>query len=61
MNPKEWVIIGLIILVSIILYGVSIDYEKTQCISNGGKWISGMVAGELSYFCIPQYFKRYLK
>ena len=53
MNPKEWIIIGLIILVFIILSALSFDYQETQCISNGGKSISGIIAGELSYFCIP--------
>lgn len=54
MNLKESIIIVLIILVFIILYAISIDHEKTECISNGGKWISGVVAGEFSYFCIPK-------
>lgn len=54
MNIKEWIIIGVVFLILIILYSLSFDYEKTECIKNGGKWISGMVAGELSYFCIPQ-------
>ncbi len=54
MNLKESIIIVLIILVFIILYAISIGHEKTECISNGGKFISGMVAGEFSYFCIPK-------
>lgn len=44
-------VIGLIVVV--IIFGVDIDHEKTQCIESGGKWVTGYIGGEYSYFCMP--------
>jgi hypothetical protein len=45
-------IIALILVV--ILFGVDMDYEKTQCIESGGNWVTGMIGGERSFFCMPK-------
>lgn len=44
----------LALVVVVILVGVDIDYEKTQCIESGGNWVTGRIGGELSYFCMPK-------
>lgn len=49
-----WIIGVIIILVLIVGNSLLIDYEKTECIASGGNWISGFIAGEYSYFCIPK-------
>ena len=49
-----WIVVGIIVLIFIVGFGFVMDEQKTQCIAEGGKWISGMVAGEYSYFCIPK-------
>ena len=48
-----FIVLGIIILVAI-LSGFVIDYEKTECLKEGGKWVSGMIAGNYSYFCVPK-------
>jgi hypothetical protein len=50
---KEIIIIALIIVVFAFLFGISIDYQKSKCLEEGGKWVSGMIGGEMSYFCMP--------
>lgn len=50
----EWIIIGAIILLIVILGLWSIDYQETECIADGGKWVEGMINGTYSYFCIPK-------
>jgi hypothetical protein len=37
-----------------ILFANGIHQDKVNCISNGGKWISGYVGGNYSAFCIPK-------
>lgn len=51
---KEIIIIIIAFILLIILFGVSVDYQKTQCIQSGGNWVTGMVGGEFSYFCMPK-------
>ena len=34
------IIVGLFLLFAI-LYGVITDYQKTKCLEDGGRWISG--------------------
>ena len=46
-------ILGILILVAI-LNGFVVNYEKTECLKEGGKWVSGMIGGEYSYFCVPK-------
>ena len=48
-----FIILGILILVAI-LNGFVVNYEKTECLKEGGKWVSGMIAGEYSYFCVPK-------
>ena len=48
------IIITILIVVFGLLYGFAVDFQKTQCIDSGGKWISGIINGEYSYFCIPK-------
>ena len=53
-ETKQLILIILGIIVFLVLFGFLIDYEKTQCLASGGKWISGMIAGNYSYFCVPK-------
>jgi Zn-dependent protease len=48
-----FIILGILILVAI-LNGFVVNYEKTECLKEGGKWVSGMIAGNYSYFCVPK-------
>ena len=57
MDKDEFVLLFIflgIILLFAILNGFVIDYEKTECLKEGGRWISGVIAGEYSYFCVPK-------
>ena len=57
MDKDEFVLLFIflgIILLFAILNGFVIDYEKTECLKEGGKWVSGVIAGEYSYFCVPK-------
>ena len=47
-----FVIIGVIIF--LLFVGFTIDFEKTQCLKEGGKWVTGVISGSYSYFCIPK-------
>jgi hypothetical protein len=53
-ETKEWIIIGAVALGIIVLFALSIDHQKTKCLADGGKWVSGIVAGQYSAFCIPK-------
>ena len=46
------ILLGIVLFVILISFGV--DYEKTQCIAEGGKWVEGVINGSYSYFCIPK-------
>ena len=50
----EWIIIGAVILLIAVLSHWSVEYQETESIANGGKWVSGMINGTYSYFCIPK-------
>lgn len=52
-ETQSFIIVGVIVLV-IVLFALSYNYEKTECLAEGGKWISGMMGGNYSYFCIPK-------
>ena len=47
------IIVGLFLLFTI-LYGVITDYQKTLCLKEGGKWISGFVGGNWTNLCLPK-------
>jgi hypothetical protein len=47
------IILGILLLFAI-LNGFVVNYEKTECLKEGGKWVSGMIAGDYSYFCVPK-------
>ena len=53
-ETQSFIIVGVIVLVFIVLFALSYNYEKTECLAEGGKWISGMLGGNYSYFCIPK-------
>ncbi len=46
-------ILGLLLLLGI-LTSFTTDYQKTKCLEDGGKWISGFVGGNWTYFCLPK-------
>ena len=53
---KEIIIAILCIIALIVvtcLFSVDMDYQKTKCLEEGGKWVSGMIGGHMSYFCMP--------
>jgi regulatory protein YycH of two-component signal transduction system YycFG len=47
-----FVIIGVILF--LLFVGFTMDFEKTQCLKEGGKWITGVISGSYSFFCVPQ-------
>lgn len=56
------IIIAILLVVAVfavaILFDVyidaQIDAQKTKCLEVGGRWVTGMVGGEMSYFCMPK-------
>jgi len=48
-----FIVLGILLLFGI-LNGFFMDYEKTECLKEGGKWVSGMIGGDYSYFCVPK-------
>ncbi len=44
----------LALVVVAILFDVDMDYEKSKCLEEGGKWVSGVIGGERSFFCMPK-------
>jgi hypothetical protein len=51
---KDLIIIGLIIIGIIVWTAISIDFQKTECLESGGKWVTGMVLNHYSALCIPK-------
>ena len=47
------IIIGVLLLLGIIT-AFTTDYQKTECLEDGGRWISGFVGGNWTYFCLPK-------
>jgi hypothetical protein len=45
-----FVIIGVILF--LLFVGFTMDFEKTQCLKEGGKWVTGVISGSYSYFCL---------
>jgi hypothetical protein len=48
-----FIILGILLLFAI-FNGFVVNYEKTECLKEGGKLVSGMIAGNYSYFCVPK-------
>ena len=46
-------ILGVLLLLGIFT-AFTTDYQKTKCLEDGGKWISGFVGGNWTYFCLPK-------
>ena len=53
-ETQSFIIVGVIVLVFFVLFVLSYDYQKTECLAEGGKWVSGVMGGNFSYFCIPK-------
>ena len=53
-ETQSFIIVGVIALVFLVLFALSYDYQKTECLTEGGKWVSGVMGGNFSYFCIPK-------
>jgi hypothetical protein len=53
-DTKSIILIGLGILVFASLFAASTHHQKVECLENGGKWITGIVSGNYSAFCIPK-------
>ena len=47
-----FIVLGILILV--ILNGFVVNYEKTECLKEGGKWISGFYGGTYAHLCLPK-------
>jgi hypothetical protein len=45
----------LIILGVLLLLGIfTTDYQKTKCLEDGGRWISGFFGGTYAHLCLPK-------
>lgn len=53
-ETKSFIIVGIIVLVFFVLFAISYSTQKADCLAEGGKWISGVVGGNATYFCIPK-------
>ena len=53
-ETKSFIIFGVIVLVFFVLFAISYASQKADCLAEGGKWISGVVGGNATYFCIPK-------
>jgi hypothetical protein len=51
---KSYIFLALIIIAFLVLCALGVHYQHAQCIESGGKWVTGIVAGEYSAFCIPE-------
>ena len=47
------IIVGIFLLFAI-LYGVITDYQKTLCLKENGRWISGFYGGTWTNLCLPK-------
>ena len=52
------IITAILLLIAVfvvgIIFDVDIDAQKTKCLEEGGRWMTGMIGGEMSYFCMPK-------
>jgi hypothetical protein len=53
-ETQSFIIVGAIVLVFFGLCAISYSTQKADCLAEGGKWISGVVGGNATYFCIPK-------
>ena len=53
-NLQSFLIISGLFLLFTILYGFITDYQKTECLKEGGKWISGFYGGTYAHSCLPK-------
>jgi hypothetical protein len=53
-ETQSFIIVGVVVLVFVTLFALSYASQKADCLSEGGKWIHGVVAGNATYFCIPK-------
>ncbi len=53
-NLQSFLIISGLFLLFAILYGFITDYQKTECLKEGGKWISGFYGGTYARLCLPK-------
>lgn len=53
-NTKAYIIIGVVIVIFCGLFAVVIHGQKADCLANGGKWVTGLIGGNYSAFCIPK-------
>jgi hypothetical protein len=47
------IILGVLLFLGI-LAAFTTDYQKTKCLEDGGRWISGFVGGNWTYLCLPK-------
>jgi len=47
------IILGVLLLLGI-LTAFTTEYQKTKCLEDGGRWISGFIGGNWTYFCLPK-------
>ena len=47
------IILGVFLLLAI-LTAFTTDYQKTKCLEDGGRWISGFVGGNWTNLCLPK-------
>ena len=53
-NLQSFLIISGLFLLFAILYGFITDHQKTECLKEGGKWISGFYGGTYAHLCLPK-------
>ena len=53
-NLQSFLIISGLFLLFAILYRFITDYQKTECLKEGGKWISGFYGGTYAHLCLPK-------
>jgi hypothetical protein len=53
-ETQSFIIVGAIVLVFFGLCAISYSTQKADCLAEGGKWISGVVGGNTTFFCIPK-------
>lgn len=44
--------VGLIVFFTV--FAMIDDFQKVQCVKEGGKWVTGIIGGSYSAFCMPQ-------
>lgn len=55
MNDTSKIILSVIAIVLLVVLTLNFtNNQKTECLANGGKWVTGIVGGNYSAFCIPK-------